>query len=143
MGTSSPSSPALPGTHRVVPPLIFHSYILFCLHNRYFIGPFEMWGDKNLRNRNRKNAIMYKLPTTGNPAKRGMKWIQIELAMLDFRMEHCQLNPRARSGFLFGNVRLPLLDPRWARHFALRFGAAYFARGPAPAGMYYANLYLG
>jgi len=29
-----------------------------------------------------------------SPAKRGMKRVRIELAMLDFQTEHCQLNTR-------------------------------------------------
>jgi hypothetical protein len=38
----------------VVPPLVFHQYILFTLCKRSFSAPFEMGGHKNVRNKIRR-----------------------------------------------------------------------------------------
>ena len=58
--------------------------------------------------------------------------------MLAFRAEHCQLT---RSGFLFGNARLPLLAS--GSPFALRLVASQFTGGLASMGVYSTNIYLG
>ena len=53
------------------------------------------------------------------PAKRGINRARIELAMLDFRAEHCQLTTRAQSDSLFGNARLPNFHPCSSLRFAI------------------------
>jgi len=101
----SPSRVPAGGT----PPPIFHPYVIVSLHKHDFIGQFEARRYGNLRNKNRKSATTYQTSTAVDPAKRGTKRTRTGPAMLSFRTEHCQLATRARSGFLFGNERLPLL----------------------------------
>ena len=56
-----------------------------------------------------KSTAGCRLLNAVNPAKRDTKQARIELAMLDFRTEQCQLTTRARSNLLLGNERLPHL----------------------------------
>ena len=41
MGITFPRSSTLPGTRRGILPLIFRPYVVFSLHNCYFVGAFE------------------------------------------------------------------------------------------------------
>jgi len=68
-----------------VPPLIFHPYIVFSLHNNCFIGPFEKHRHKNVGNKIRKNIRSCGTRNACDPAKCGLKRTGIELTMLDFR----------------------------------------------------------
>jgi hypothetical protein len=69
----------------VVPPLIFHQYILFTLCKRGFSAPFETGGRKNVRNKIRKNAISCRTSTAVDPAKRDIERTIIEPTVLNFR----------------------------------------------------------
>ena len=51
MGNAFPWFSPLPGTHRVVPPLIFRVYTVLSVYNCYFIGRFEMCNCRDSRNK--------------------------------------------------------------------------------------------
>jgi hypothetical protein len=66
------------------PPLAFHQYVIFNLHNHYFIGPFEMGAAKICEIKIEKNTTTCLLSTEVDPAKRGTKRVRTEPAMSNF-----------------------------------------------------------
>ena len=84
----------------------------------YFIGRSETHRYRNLENKNLKNATYCQILTAVYPAKRGTKQTQIELAMLDFRTEHWQLNRPTR---LIGGFLYLCPGPPFTSHFAVGF----------------------
>jgi len=81
--------PVLPGTHRVAPPLIFHSYTLLSLPNILLVRSKSATA-KICEIKIEKCTIQCRVSAAIDPAKRGTKGIWVELEMLDFRTEHRQ-----------------------------------------------------
>ena len=93
-GNCFPRHSLLPGTRHGVTPPIFRPYVVFSVRKHYFIGQFKTRHYRNSRNKNRKNTNSFQSSPAIDPAKRDTKRTQIELAMLDFQTEHCQLTTR-------------------------------------------------
>jgi len=84
VGITFPRSSTLPGTRRGILPLIFRPYVVFTLHNCYFAGTFETSDHKIREPKIERNTTPCRTQNVIHPAKRGVKRVEIEVAMLDF-----------------------------------------------------------
>ena len=63
----------------------------YSLHNWYFVRAIETSDHESREKKIERNTTPCQTQNTIHPAKRGVKRVEIELAMLDFRTDHCQL----------------------------------------------------